>query len=314
MMGAMNLSLRQLQYICEVAAAGSVQAASSSLHISPSSILAAISLAESEIGAQIFVRKAARGMFATPVGERFVGSARALLAASKEFDRSIGHLSAQAPDVLRIGCYEPFSVLFIPEFLRRYQKYVGGSEFVLMEGNQEQLDEWLATGALDLALYYHISPPSSENAIPICKVPAHAVLHVDDPLADKEAVSLAELASRPLVLLDLPQSNNYLLTVFEILAQRPSIKFRTKSYQAVRSAIASGFGFSILNMRPIGNANPDPPSIVRRPILDALPPPTLVVSDIYGSRKPFFVRKFIELMLEFFDDVGASGYSVIRNL
>ena len=61
----MNLTIRHLRYIQHVAQSGSVQAASRLLSISQSSILAAIDLAEGEIGARIFDRRPARGVTVT---------------------------------------------------------------------------------------------------------------------------------------------------------------------------------------------------------------------------------------------------------
>jgi molybdate transport repressor ModE-like protein len=56
----MNISLRQIRYIHVVSECGSIQSASRDLRISPSSILAAIEIAETELGAKIFDR--ANGM------------------------------------------------------------------------------------------------------------------------------------------------------------------------------------------------------------------------------------------------------------
>jgi len=306
----MNLSMRQLRYVCEVASLGSIQAASRALNISQSSILSAITLAEGEMGARIFERRPARGVQITPAGERFVSAARVMLSAATEFDRAIGVLVDRVPKVLRIGCFEPFGALFMPEMLRRYVDNVGDVEIELHEGDQVQLQAWLAEGKVDLAILYDIGSITTGTITRICKVPAHAVLHADDPLAACEAVRLADIAARPFVLLDMPQTASYLLTLFDILAKRPEVRFHTRSYETVRSAVASGFGMSILNMRPIGRASADGPGIVRRPILDVLPPPSLIVLDLYGNSKPLFVRLFVEIVHRFFSEVGPQGFAV----
>jgi DNA-binding transcriptional LysR family regulator len=262
------------------------------------------------MGATIFDRRPARGVLITPAGERFVAAARVMLAAETEFNRSIGDLSERVPKVLRIGCFEPFGALFMPEMLRGYVDTVGDVEIDLLEGNQVQLQDWLAAGMIDLAILYDIGQISTDGITRICKVPAHAVVHADDPLAKQDGVWLSELATRPLVLLDMPQTSTYLLTLFDVLAKRPEVLFHTRSYETVRSAVASGFGMAVLNMRPIGRATADGDGIVRKPILDDLPPPTLIVADMYGTGKPLFVRVFIEIFQRFFREVGPSGFSV----
>lgn len=307
---AMNLTIRHLRYIRAVAQAGSVQAASRGLSISQSSILAAIDLAEGEIGARLFDRRPARGVTLTPAGERFLAAAQPMLLAATEFDRAIGDLGQGVPKVLRIGCFEPFGALFMPDMLKLYGESVGDVEIALLEGDQVQIQSWLSAGLVDLAVVYDIGTIEAQGVTPICRVPAHAVLHAEDPLARRDAVRLADLAERPLVLLDLPETAGYLLTLFDILASRPQVRFRTRSYETVRSAVACGFGVSILNMRPIGRATADTALIARRPLLDDLPVPTLLVIDMYGPAKPLFVRVFIETMRRFFRTVGPAGFSV----
>lgn len=306
----MNLTVRQLRYVCEVARLGSVQAASKALHISQSSILAAITLAEGETGTRIFERRPARGARITPAGERFVGAARIMLSAATEFNRAIGDLTERVPKVLRIGCFEPFGALFMPEMLRKFVDDVGDVEIDLLEGDQVQLQAWLAEGKIDLAILYDIGLTHTGSITRICKVPAHALLHMDDPLARKDALWLSDLASRPFVLLDMPRTATYLVTLFDVAAESPEVRFHTRSYETVRSAVASGFGMSILNMRPVGRATTDGEAIVRRPLLDDLQPPTLLVADLYGSAKPLFVRQFIDTFKRFFKEIGPSGFAV----
>lgn len=307
----MKLTIRQLRYVHEVALLGSVQAASRALNISQSSILAAISVAEAEIGARLFDRKPARGVKLTPAGERYINAGHYLLEAEKEFDRTIGTLSSRVPPVLRIGCFEPLGAIFMADFLRAYLDEIGGQiEVILQEGDQLEVRNWLEQGRVDLAVLYDVGPEIPGSTTRICKVPAHALLCADDPLGSKAALSLSELATRPLVLLDTPQTSTYLLALFDVLAHRPVVKFRTRSYETVRAAVGAGLGISVLNMRPMGRATMDGPGIVRRPLLDDLPPPTLLVADMYGGMKPMFLRVFIDIMRAFFHRLGPAGFAV----
>lgn len=309
----MNLSNRQLRYVCEVARQGSIQAASAALHISQSSILAAISIAEDALGARIFDRRPSRGVQITPAGERFVIAARALLAASSEFEREIGGLARSAPQTLRIACFEPFGSLFMAAVLRRFVDAHGPVEVLLSEGDQVQLREWLANGVVDLIVTYDIGPSFGEDRVTrICRVPAHALIPASDPLAQKEAVAIAELALRPLVLLDLPQTSTYITTLFDVLATRPRVGFRTRSYETLRAAVAAGFGVSVLQMRPNGHSSADGPALVRRPLTDSIPAPALIVGDIYGHNKPAFVRALIDIVRAFFVELGPQGFAVAR--
>src|SRR5262249_8901884 len=148
------------------------------------------------------------------------------------------------------------------------------------------------------------------DATPIARIPAHALLSANEPLASQEAVRLSDLAKRLLVLLDHPYTSQWLLALFDIAAERPRIAFRSRSYEGVRAAVACGFGVAVLNMRPIGPGCIDPPALVRRPLLDDLAAPTLVVADVYGQNKPRYIRTFAETARQFFRQVGPEGFAV----
>ncbi|WP_250487920.1 LysR family transcriptional regulator [Caballeronia sp. GaOx3] len=306
----MNLSHKQLRYICEVARLGSIQASTESLHISQSSILAAISIAEELLGARIFDRRPSRGIQITRTGERFVTAARTLLAASGDFNRQIADLVKSAPQTLKVACFEPFGSLFVAEALRRFVAKYGDVEILLYEGDQVQLRHWLASGEVELIITYDIGPTFGEQCTTkICQVPGHALLSSGDSLAEKNAVSIAELATRPLVLLDLPQTSTYLTSLFDVLPSQPHIGFRARSYETVKSAVSAGFGMALLHMMPGKHSTQDGPGLVRRPIIDSLPAPTLIVADIYGNHKPAFVRSIIEIVEDLCNDADPIGFA-----
>lgn len=308
----MRLTLRQIRYVAEVADRGSIQSAARSLGISQSSILAAIDVAEAELGASIFVRRPSQGVRLTTAGDRFVTAARGLLSAEADFERAIGAAGEKKQQSLRIGCFEPFGPIFLPQVLSYYSQQVGTHAFDLFEADIPQLRQWLESGFVDIVVAYDLGlgPGFGDSVSRICSVPPHALLPAGHELAQQTAVTLAEIASLPLVLLDLPQSGTYLLTLFDILAKRPEVRFRTRSYETVRSAVSAGFGASILNMRPLGGTSADTAKIVRRPILDDLPAPVLVVADTYGANKPAYVRAFVDAMRTFFRVVGPEHFTV----
>lgn len=306
---SLSLSLRQLRYLTETARLGSMQAASRSLGVSQSSILAALDLAEMRLHARVFRRIPSRGVQPTPAGERFLASARALLAAEGEFNLRLGALADGAPPQIRVGCFEPFGPLFMTSVLRRYARETDTIGIELYEGDQRQLEGWLAAGTVDLVVAYDIGPAFAQAA-QIVHAPTHAVLHADDPLAAQESVSVPELVERPIVLLDLPHTAHFLTQLFDAHGVVPNIAFRTRSYETVRSAVAEGFGASILNLRPTTVTGADTPMIVRRPIRGEVPVATLIVADSYGDLKPRFVQTFTDTLRRHFAALGPGGYAV----
>jgi len=68
-------------------------------------------------------------------------------------------------------------------------------------------------------------------------------------------VSLNELVNERLVLLDLPLSNEYFLSLFAAAGLRPKISERTSSLPIARSMVGSNFGYGLLNV-PSKNIHP----------------------------------------------------------
>jgi DNA-binding transcriptional LysR family regulator len=247
----------------------------------------------------------------TPAGQKFLVSVQRFLAAGLDFEKSINEFSSRPAQIIRVGCFAPFGGMLIPPVLRRYIDTNGECEIILREGDQTQLRRWLAAGSLDMVLTYDIGEEFSATITPICKFPSHALMRVDDPLARLEAVSMEELSQRPLVLLDLPETSTYLVTLFDFAARRPKIGLRTRSYETVRVAVVNGLGVSVLNMRPHAGASPDSEQLTRIAISDPLRQPTLIVADPYGYHKPGYVRSFIDILYDYIAELGPENLTVV---
>nr|WP_320200693.1 LysR family transcriptional regulator [Agrobacterium sp. rho-13.3]MDX8310225.1 LysR family transcriptional regulator [Agrobacterium sp. rho-13.3] len=303
------MTYRQIEYLRAVAREESIAAACKVLSISQSSVLAAIDVAEDTASTRLFHRRKGHGMTLTPAGRKFMISAQRFLAAGEEFERSINGFAEKETDVIRIGCFSPFGALIIPPVLKQYIEEHGHTEIILKEGDQVELRSWLSASEVDMIITYDIGEEFGSEITPICKFPAHALLHWNDPFVEIGSISMKEIAKKPFVLLDLPETRAYLLALFDLIATRPQIALRTRSYETVRSSVAHGHGTSILNIRPT-KASPDTPDIRRVPISDKLQQPTLLVADPYGNRKPRHVRDFILTLYEYFEGLGPAGFAV----
>ena len=57
------------------------------------------------------------------------------------------------------------------------------------------------------------------------------------------------MSDEPLILLDLPHTREYLLGLFRLAGVEPTIRHRASGYETVRSFVARGHGYSVLNQR-----------------------------------------------------------------
>lgn len=306
----MRLSYKQIEYLDQVARQGGVTAACRRLNISQSSVLAAVDAAEAATGVRLFVRRKGHGLALTPAGQKFMVGLRRFLAAGEDFYGALNSFPEREVTSLRIGCFSPLGALVLPSVMRRFLHADPACELSLHEGDQTQLRAWLRDGLVDLVVTYDIGEEFGSSVTPICRFPTHALLHRDDPAAPAPSISLAELAKRPLVLLDLPETRVYLTSLFDFTGSRPRIVLRTRTYETVRACVASGLGMSVLNVRPMAGTSPDSSNLVRLPLSDRLRQPKLLVADLYGDAKPMRVRNFIRTLYDHYAEAGPARFAV----
>jgi DNA-binding transcriptional LysR family regulator len=104
----------------------------------------------------------------------------------------------------------------------------------------------LEEGSLDVVIVvdFEISPTLHTTVLQ--QAPALCVLPEGHPLADAP-VALEQLADEPYIMLDIPRTRDYFLSIFGGLGLQPNIAHRASSAEMVRSLVANGFGYSLLN-------------------------------------------------------------------
>jgi len=280
------------------------------LNISKSSIFAAIDIAEDELGAKIFNRTPTKGVETTNAGKRFLAIGHRLKEAENDFTQAVNELADRPPATLRIGCGPAFGGLFLINVIKIFMTQHPHVHIVLYEGWTDELEKWLIEGAVDVVIAYDLGFDQAEEVLPICRLPPHAVIGNDNPLAEQAYVTLEELSEQPYILLEPQRVANFHMAMFDIFAKRPRIVLRSRSSETVRSAVASGLGCSILHMKPFGDRKTDRQPFKRIPIIDDLPFATLVIADMYGAKKPKYLLSLIDTVRQIFLDAGPAEFSV----
>lgn len=296
----MSQTLKQLSYICAVRDHGSFAKAAHAKNISQSSILAAVDAAEQEFGLQIFSRQKGRGVVITAAGERFIAAARRLLWAESDFNREMRSQGLDGRQV-RIGLFEPFGSIMMVEVLDRVRDRLGDISIELIEADQPSLKRYLDRGEVDIILVYDLGPDFDGNMEVIGRASPHAVVPASSPLAQKASISINELVKHPILLLSLPLTVTYIMTLFDYADQRPNFAFKSRSYQTILRAVASGFGATILNAWPREPLLVDA-GIKRIPLKEKLPSATIMTVDHYGDRRPEVLEVFIQTLRDYFQE------------
>ena len=111
--------------------------------------------------------------------------------------------------------------------------------------------------SVDIALTYDLAIPPDLEFVELAVLPPFAILAGPHPLARKSSVSLQELAPDPMILLDLPLSSDYFLSLFDKAGLVPRVVERTQGMAVLRSLVGQDFGYTIIDIKPLSKTAPD---------------------------------------------------------
>lgn len=243
----MNYTLKHLRYFAAAAESGSVTGAAEACHVSQPSVSAAIAHLEDVFGVQLFVRHHAQGLSLTPAGRRLHASARDLLAHAAELAQDAAGLAEGLSGELDVGCFVTFAPYVLPGVLRVLAGEHPGIRIRPHEDDLRALPEGLRRGRYEIAIVYNLNLPRDVGFEALLTVPIHALLPAGHKLASRRTIRLSELASEPLVLLSLPESRSYFLSVFAEVGLEPDIAYETGSFEMVRGLVANGYGYALMH-------------------------------------------------------------------
>lgn len=271
----LHISLRQLSYFVAAARHGSTLQAALALHVSQPSISHAIATLEAHWGEKLFHRIHAQGLELTTAGARRSALAQALLTQAQALDAPAGQGVAGSLCVAGLSTLAP---MHLPALMRRFSQRFPQVELRLGEGDTETLLSRLERGTLDLALLYDMG---LQRAVALHEVGAQApyvLMPVGHALAKRASVALRDLADEPLVLIDLPHSRQYFLSLLAHAGVRPQVVMESGSLEMVRALVAHGHGLSLLTTRPSRDVSYDGRRLVCKPLSGKMPPQRLVLA------------------------------------
>ncbi|PRY25524.1 DNA-binding transcriptional LysR family regulator [Aliiruegeria haliotis] len=297
----LRFTLRQLEYFVAVGEAGSISLASDKVNVSSPSISAAISQLEEEFGIPLFVRKHAHGLSLSQAGRQFMVQAKKVLEEANSLNHLAGDVMGKVQGPLSVGCLLTFAQLLVPRLRRSFQDRFPGVAVSQHELTQAQIFDWLRRAEIDIALSYDLEVPAELEFVPLAELPPYVLVGEDHPLAERSEVSIPELVDHQMILLDLPYSSGYFLSLFTELGVKARIAERTRDMAVMRSLVGNGFGYSIANIRAISERSPDGRVLRSIPLSGDVRPMKLGLLMTQGARSILNISAFVEHCREIVD-------------
>ena len=289
---------------------GSIAEASERINVSSPAISAAIAHLEEEFGVQLFVRQHAQGLSLTPGGQRFLRRAKVLLDQAGSLHELASDIAEKVSGPISIGSLVTLAPLVMPELVGSFQSLYPDARVTLVEAHQGELITKMQRAEIDVCITYDLELPQDVSFEALAQLPPFAIFARDHPLAKMSSVDLETLADHPYVFLDLPLSREYFLSLFQTRGLRPAIAARTPSMPMVRSLVANGFGYGLVNLRSRNPKAPDGKEVVYVPLEGGDRPMEIGIAAMKSERHSRIHSAFEDHCREAISNEGIPGMSL----
>ena len=303
----LRFTFRQLEYLVAVGEAGTISLASERVNVSSPSISTAISQLESEFGTQLFVRHHAQGLSLTPGGRRIFNGAKQILDDAAALNDLASDISEKPRGPISIGVLTTVAPMISAAIRRSFEAKYPDASVTLHEAHQADLLNMLGRAEIDVAMTYEMEIPKDVGFEKLISLPPYVMLPAYHSLTKKTDVSLKELSHERVILLDLPISREYFLSVFQACKVRPNITDRASDLAVVRSLVANGYGYSLVNMRTKSELAPDGEELAFLALTDDIHPLVLGLATKQVEHRSRIVEAFFDHVKKQTESHGLPG-------
>lgn len=284
--------LRFLNYLDEVARAGSFRQAAEKLHIAPSAVIRRIQDLEEELGTPLFERLP-RGVRLNAAGELFVAYIRSRSAELDQVRSEIEDLQGLRRGKLKLVASQALAPAFLPKAIAGFRSQHPLVEVQARIGDHLQAVQALRDFETDLALVFNLESEPDIERIGEFEQKLVATMHRDHPLAQKPELKIRDCIDYPLVLPDPEIGGRQLLDRF---LARSSVKLRpvveSNSFEFMRGYL---YHEQAITFQIAIGAVTDGGALVAREISDrGFPKGLLVLASLRGRQLPVIAHAFTE--------------------
>jgi DNA-binding transcriptional LysR family regulator len=208
------MDIRQLKAFVEVAANGSYARTAAVAGIAQSALSRQMSALERGIGGRLFHRTG-RGVVLTELGERMLPRARALVADADAWQEAARGERARPHGEVTLGVVPVASRGLIAALAAELHDLYPGIRLRALEAYSGQIEEWLASGRVEIAIYNRYRRGRVANAEPLARTEVQMIARRDHPMARRRELAVRAFAEIPLAM---PVRPNSLTSVLAGLA------------------------------------------------------------------------------------------------
>ena len=243
------LDVRRLRVLREVAACGSFSAAAESLSFTQSAVSQQVAALERETGTKLLER-GSRGVRLTDAGRALVAHADAILARLDDAEEELAAIAGLRGGRLRIASFQSAGATLVPRALGEFHRRFPEVELLVTQAEADDARAGIASGEIDLAIVMDFEDTpllaSDLELTFLLHDPYDVAVPSDHPLADREAIALADLAGDRWVL---PQPGigcqEGIIGACRLGGFEPNERIETDENEQLQAFVAAGLGVAL---------------------------------------------------------------------
>ena len=255
------LNVGRLKVLTEVARRGSFSAAAEALSYTQSAVSQAIARLEAETGTTLIVRDRG-GVRPTAAGASLVEHAEGIFGRIEAAEADLAAVLGIRGGRLRMASFPSAGATLMPLAIARFRELHPDVALTLAEGEPEEIAPRLRAAEFDLALLFEFPGARERHGArlrtkPLLDDPMLVALPAEHPLADKPALSLADLRDEDWVQTSATSPcarhvvRSCLAAGFE-----PKVTFESDDYETVQGLIAAGVGVALIPHLALTHVHP----------------------------------------------------------
>ena len=193
------MDIRVLRYFLAVAREESITGAAESLHLSQPTLSRQLSDLEEEIGKTLFIR-GSRRITLTEHGTLLRKRAGEIIDLMEKTTKELTASEESIAGDIYIGAGETEAVHYLTRAARRLQERYPEVHFHIASGDTVDVTEQLDKGLIDFGLLFGAVDEKKYSSIALPSYDVWGIIMLrDDPLAQKEFVTAADMEGKPLI-------------------------------------------------------------------------------------------------------------------
>jgi DNA-binding transcriptional LysR family regulator len=244
----MHLELRHLRYFTAVAREMSFSRAAEKLHIAQPPLSRQIKSLEDELGAQLLDRSS-RPMRLTPAGRFFQIQAQQLLDRMAEVQTATARIAGGRRTWFGIGFVPSTLYGKLPDVIREFRAALPNVELNLYEMTTVEQMEALKAGRIDVGFGRLNFDDDDIVGELVREEPVMVALPMNHRLVRHKKISLAKLATEPLLLYPArprPSYADHVLEMFHSRGLKPAIALEANEVQTAIGLVVAGLGYALV--------------------------------------------------------------------